>query len=38
MTSLFAFAQSSIVPPLVIVFFILQRYIVEGYKQSGLKE
>lgn len=23
--------------PLVIVFFILQRYIVEGYKQSGLK-
>ncbi|MBV9257569.1 MAG: carbohydrate ABC transporter permease, partial [Ktedonobacteraceae bacterium] len=23
--------------PLVIIFFILQRYIVEGYKQSGLK-
>jgi multiple sugar transport system permease protein len=23
--------------PLLIIFFILQRYIVEGYKQSGLK-
>ncbi len=23
--------------PLVIIFLILQRYIVEGYKQSGLK-
>jgi len=29
--------MASVSWPLLIIFFILQRYIVEGYKQSGLK-